>query len=650
MKQSNLLSFIQTSIFLLSIVTLNINAQSIRSGKTSNTFEIVGHSGASAQQMFLGTLTKVYVVDKVENNELKLNGLPVWGTSYDTETNIATPMKINSNTFCAGGNVLANGTWVNVGGNQGISYGGVNIVNNVNPYQNADGGKSIRLLDPCSDDSCGWTETKAMTTRRWYPTLETLEDGSMIIIGGDDWGGYVNDKGQNNPTYEFFPPKGNGNPIGLNLLTTTLPANLYPLTWLLPSGNLFINANLGNAILDYKTNTEYALSNVPHAVRTYPGSAANAMLPLTPANNWTATILFCGGTNLQPDQWVTTWNIAAFPADSTCVKITPDVDTTWRDDDPLPEGRSMGNLIFLPDGRLFLLNGINKGTAGYGNTSWAIGQSFGDAPIYQAAYYDPYAPSGSKWSRPSDLGVSTIPRVYHSVALLLPDGSIMSAGSNPNADYIAPGTPGYPYVTEYRVERFYTDYYNLPRPQPTGIPTTIGYGGDYFDVTLNKTDISAHNALEETKVVIIRTGFSTHAINMGQRYVQLDSTYESQIDGSAVLHVSQLPPNPAILVPGPALIYVVVRGVPSMGQMIMVGNGQIGQQTINPVKPLPGIVPAIVKNPQTVASIKNGQTVAANNTSGGNIAKKKSLANSLYPQFTFVYSLSIVVVLSMCLY
>jgi hypothetical protein len=59
-----------------------------------------------------------------------------------------------------------------------------------------------------------------------YPTLETLEDGTIIIIGGDDWGGYVNDKGQNNPTYEFFPSK--GNVTTLNLLAISLPANLYP--------------------------------------------------------------------------------------------------------------------------------------------------------------------------------------------------------------------------------------------------------------------------------------------------------------------------------------------------------------------------------------------------------------------------------------
>lgn len=40
--------------------------------------------------------------------------------------------------------------------------------------------------------------------------------------------------------------------------------------------------------------------------------------------------------------------------------------------------------------------------------------------------------------------------MYHSSATLLPDGSIMSSGSNPNADYVPAGTPGYKYFTEYR--------------------------------------------------------------------------------------------------------------------------------------------------------------------------------------------------------
>jgi hypothetical protein len=129
-----------------------------------------------------------------------------------------------------------------------------------------------------------------MPTRRWYPTLENLEDGSLIIIGGNQWGGFVNSAGQvgptplsmhscqpltltvpkNNPTYEFFPPR--GDPVGLNILTTTLPANLYPLTWLLPSGNLFIQTNWKTEVFDYKTNTEYDLDDIPHAyVGRFPG-------------------------------------------------------------------------------------------------------------------------------------------------------------------------------------------------------------------------------------------------------------------------------------------------------------------------------------------------------------------------------------------
>lgn len=140
---------------------------------------------------------------------------------------------------------------------------------------------------------------------------------------------------------------------------------------------------MGNEIFDYKNNIEYPLANTPHSVRTYPGSAATAMLPLTPANNWTATLLFvcffifffissnnpfiyfaqqCGGTNLQPDQWVTTWNIAAYGGDNTCISMTPDVSVDWVDEEPLPEPRVMGNFIFLPDGRLVLINGISHGT------------------------------------------------------------------------------------------------------------------------------------------------------------------------------------------------------------------------------------------------------------------------------------------------
>ena len=74
---------------------------------------------------------------------------------------------------------------------------------------------------------------------------------------------------------------------------------------------------------------------------------------------------------------------------------------------------------------------------------------------------------------------------------------------------------------------------------------------------------------------------------MGQRFVQLNSTYTAyRQNNTATLHVSQLPPNPAILAPGPAYIFVVVNGVPSIGLPIMVGSGQMGTQNILPVAEL----------------------------------------------------------------
>jgi hypothetical protein len=46
-------------------------------------------------------------------------------------------------------------------------------------------------------------------------------------------------------------------------------------------------------------------------------------------------------------QWVTTWNIAAYPADQTCISMTPDVSGTWQDEDNLMEPRVMGQFIIL---------------------------------------------------------------------------------------------------------------------------------------------------------------------------------------------------------------------------------------------------------------------------------------------------------------
>ncbi len=115
-------------------------------------------------------------------------------------------------------------------------------------YHNTDGGTAIRMINPCDDQSCQWIQGETsystaaaqhgrylqMTGRRWYPMVEELEEDRLSSSVGDKNGGYVNTAAQDNPTYEFFPPKGDGEAINLQFLSDTLPVNLYALTWLMP--------------------------------------------------------------------------------------------------------------------------------------------------------------------------------------------------------------------------------------------------------------------------------------------------------------------------------------------------------------------------------------------------------------------------------
>jgi len=301
------------------------------------------------------------------------------------------------------------------------------------------------------------------------------------------------------------------------------------------------------------------------------------------------------------------------PADDSCVRITPDTTNTFEDDDDLPEGRVMGNFILLPNGKVFLVNGVGQGTAGYGNDSWAIGQSYATDPILSPLMYDPEAPKGSRFSS-AGLSNSTIARLYHSSATLLPDGSIFISGSNPNADVVTYGE----YQTEWRTERFFPDYYSERRPEPVGFPQNLTYGGAYFNISLSSDDLGSNPqaSLENTTVVVMRFGFSTHAVNFGQRYLQLNSTWQLDASGHGTLSVSQLPPNPNILAPGPAWGFVVVNGVPSIAQPIMIGSGVIETQKTSATVPLPA---------SFAAQITTSASAIATSSSSG----KKSSAESL---------------------
>lgn len=195
-------------------------------------------------------------------------------------------------------------------------------------------------------------------------------------------------------------------------------------------------------------------------------------------------------------------------------------------------------------------------------------------------------------------------------------GSLLVLGSNPNSDF----NTKVKFSTEYRVERLYPFYYNTRRPQPQGIPSSLSYGGKSFDITLTKDDLSGNiQNLESTTVVVLRTGFSTHTMNMGQRMVVLEMSHTGNADGSATLHVSQIPPNPAIMPPGPALVFVVVNGVPSVASQVMVGSGRIETQKVQAVQALPQSKMATSEdlrpNSSTAASASGPSSTSSNNAS-----------------------------------
>lgn len=296
--------------------------------------------------------------------------------------------------------------------------------------------------------------------------------------------------------------------------------------------------------------------------------------------------------------FIDTWN---YPASQDCQRITPEPQDgsapVYVQDDDMLEGRTMGQFIALPDGTMLMVNGGLNGTAGFSNlgtlTSPSLslmpfGESLASGPVLTPAIYNPKAPAGSRWSN-AGFQASNIPRLYHSSAILLPDASVLIAGSNPNIDYNISTI----FPTTYAAEIFYPPYFSAAtRPSPTGMLSNLTYGGNPFDLTIPPSSYSgsANDAADNTTVVLMRGGFTTHAMNMGQRHLQLNNTYTVNSDGSITLHVAQLPPNANLFQPGPALMFVNVHGIPSNGTYVIVGNGQIGTQPTAPASVLPSSV------------------------------------------------------------
>ncbi|KAJ7318574.1 glyoxal oxidase N-terminus-domain-containing protein [Mycena albidolilacea] len=500
----------------------------------------------------------IYEVCSEHNPLMTENGEPAWTAELNLNTHIVRPLHALSNTWCATGGFLGNGTFLSTGGNPVVITG-------------EDGLQALRFFTPCQDGTCDIWENSSLvhtTSPRWYPGSVRLEDGSVLIFGGATANGWMNNATANNPSYEFYPPKNingfNGLKIPSPFLATTLNANLFPIVIELPDGTLFVAANQRAMIFNWRTNTETQLPNIPNGVRvSYPLSGSAVMLPLTPENHYTPEVMICGGSTIDDTADPLTLS-SQIPASAQCSRLVltaEGIAAGWKVES-MPQRRVMPDMVLLPDGRVVIVNGAQTGLGAYANASVpdVVGPiSNADHPAFTPVVYDPTGPAGRRFSL-QGIPTSAIPRLYHSTATLTPNGSILLAGSNPNVDL----TIGTEYQTEYRLEFYSPAYLSKPRPSYKGLPATVDYNSKFTLSVQLPPDIT------EVTVALMDLGFATHGVHMDQRFVKLVSKLSPD---KKTLTVTG-PPTSRIYPPGPAFLYVVTAaGVPSFGHKIIIGTG-----------------------------------------------------------------------------
>lgn len=437
-----------------------------------------GSTGVHAMQLAIISETHALIVDKVEHNPLTISGHPAWAALYNLQTHALKPLSMQSNSFCAGGTFLSNGTLINVGGNPVVEDRTASA-----DFGDVDGLQAIRILEPCEYndvDACDMYENHdriRMASPRWYNTVLRISDGSAMIIGGSRKGGWINNGTTNNPTIEYYPPKNihnsNGLPIHLPFLVDTLNSNLFPIAFSLPDGSVFMAANRDAMIYNWQTDTERRLPRIPNGVRvTYPMTGTGLLLPLSPENDYAPEVLLCGGSTI--DDTKAGYEISAGdPASAQCSRLVLSDDGIaegWKVEQ-MPQARTMPDAVLLPTGEVLIVNGAGSGISGYGNVVGQVGSSNADNPVLTPVLYDPSGPDGQRFSS-AGMPTSNIPRLYHSVATLTPKGDVMIAGSNPNLD-----RSELKYGTEYRVEWLGPAYMKKERPQIlSGIPKLLGFG------------------------------------------------------------------------------------------------------------------------------------------------------------------------------
>lgn len=377
-------------------------------------------------------------------------------------------------------------------------------------------------FDPISES---YQKVGSMNEKRWYPTLVGLpNDGGVLAVSGLDGTGQVVD-GYN----EVFDAttKTWANRPDLRQYFPTYPA-LFPTQ----SGRLFYSGSNAGYGPDDKGRTPGFWNLKTNTFSTVPGLRDPDMLE-TSGSSWAGTvqdqkIMVVGGGGVGESER-STGRIDVVDLKAQHPAFTPGPS--------LPQGTRYPNLVTLPDDTTL----ITGGSSGY--------RGDGQSDNLTARIYHPDTNTLSVAADP------TVGRDYHSEALLLPDGRVITLGSNPLFKDAANTKPA---SFEKRIEIYTPPYlYRGARPQVTDAPPTVPIGGIMTVATPDAGRIVAAR--------LIRPSAVTHVTDVEQRSIALGMT---KGDGSLALTV----PDDGNLVPtGYYMLFLVAAdGTPSAARWVQV--------------------------------------------------------------------------------
>ncbi len=483
------------------------------------------------------------------------------------------PAKNDTDMFCSDLSHLAGGQILIAGGSDFYSTAGgvpeeVPGIGGMGVSE-IEGIRTAQVFDP---EANTFTEIDPMKYGRWYPTLTTLPDGDINVVGGVTrlvFDSQLSQVRRSETLDAAGTPEAPATFQWTENYTGMASENSLPLyarMHLTPDGKLFYAAAgqmngfgpTGYAAdeatwgLYQSFDTETSEWEI-HGPTPYAGLPRNGAfsIPLMLEGDYSEMELLQGGGTLGP-----TPGSMIGTTLSQIITVDDQSNVSTRETGQMNNARWFTTGTLLPDGTVF--------ASGGGNIDHVNASGF-EAPVRQAEIFDPETET---WSPAADMQRD---RIYHNSAVLLPDARVLVGGHSPiplgvvlsHQDF-GPGFANNSKDSSFEI--YSPPYLHTGAERPTitkAPPAMIGWGEEFSLKTTFPDEISS--------VSLIRQSDISHAVDADARGLSLPFEWNGN---GGKLNI-QAPPTGVNAPPGPYMLFVnrEVDGVevPSMAAMVTVG-------------------------------------------------------------------------------